>query len=110
MEKKKPRQRLINTDSIEELSKFWDTHDLTDFQQDLEEVDEPVFVRAKGTSLNIDLQPSEAQHLKRIARSEGVQETAVLRQWIVERLHQSSQTGQPPNRALEPKMRKTRRG
>ena len=31
------KQKLPDTDSIEELAKFWDTHDLTDFKDDLEE-------------------------------------------------------------------------
>ena len=92
------RQKLPNTDSIEELAKFWDSHDLTDFEEDLEEAGEPVFVRAKGTSLSIDLQPAEAQHLKEIARSKGVKETTVLRQWILERLYESSWTGRAPNK------------
>ena len=90
MEKTMRKQKLPNTDSVETLAKFWDTHDLTDFEEGLEEVGEPVFVRAKGTSLSIDLQPTEARHLKRIARSKGVKETTVLRQWILERLHESS--------------------
>ena len=33
------------TDSIRELARFWDTHDLTDFEGALEEVPEPVFDR-----------------------------------------------------------------
>ncbi len=103
------RQKLPKTDSVEELARFWDTHDLTDFEEDLEEVAEPVFVRAQGASLSIALQPTEAQHLKRIARTKGVKETTVLRQWISERLHESSRTGRPPNQALPPPSRKTRR-
>ena len=87
------RQKLPNTDSIEELASFWDAHDLTDFEEELEEAAEPVFVRAKGTSLSIDLRPAEAQNLKRIARSKGVKETTVLRRWILERLQEFSQTG-----------------
>ena len=98
---------MPNTDSIEELAKFWDAHDLTDFEEDLEEAAEPVFVRAKGTSLSIDLQPTEVRRLKKIARSKGVQETTVLRQWIIERLRESS--GQPPRKAL-PTTSKARRG
>jgi hypothetical protein len=90
MEKTMKRPRLPNTDSIQELAKFWDTHDLTDFEQVLEEVGEPVFVRAKGTSLSIDLPPREVQRVKKIARSKGVNETTVLREWILERLHESS--------------------
>jgi predicted DNA binding CopG/RHH family protein len=90
MEKTMKRPRLPNTDSIQELAKFWDTHDLTDFEQVLEDVGEPVFVRAKGTSLSIDLPPREVQRVKKIARSKGVNETTVLREWILERLHESS--------------------
>lgn len=33
-------------DSIEELAKFWDTHDITKFEAELEEVEKPVFDRA----------------------------------------------------------------
>jgi len=40
-------QRIANTDSIEELARFWDTHDLTDFQAELQEVRTPVFSRRK---------------------------------------------------------------
>ena len=38
-------QQPPETDSIEELAQFWDTHDLTDFEDQLEEVKEPVFER-----------------------------------------------------------------
>ncbi|HLG15697.1 MAG TPA: hypothetical protein VJH03_14520 [Blastocatellia bacterium] len=34
---------IPNTDSIEELARFWDTHDLAHFEDELEEVTEPVF-------------------------------------------------------------------
>ena len=37
------REKLPQIDSIEELAHFWDTHDLTTFEDDLEEVVEPVF-------------------------------------------------------------------
>jgi hypothetical protein len=101
MEKTIIRQKLPNTDSIEELARFWDTHDLTDFEEDLEEVGEPVFVRTKGTSLSIDLQPAEAHHLTKIARSKGVKETSIVRQ--------SQGTGRQPNEASQRTAQKTRR-
>ncbi len=37
--------KIPNSDSIEDLAEFWDTHDLTDFEDELEEVDSPVFDR-----------------------------------------------------------------
>ena len=43
-------QQIPDTDSIEELARFWDTHDLTDFEDQLEEVSGPVFVRGKSPS------------------------------------------------------------
>jgi hypothetical protein len=95
-------------DSIEELARFWDTHDLTDFEGNLEEVRQPVFVRAKGTVLTVSLKASEAQRLKRIASSEGLKDTALLRKWIVERLHDVSGLGgsrkpkQSPRSAAKP--------
>ncbi len=40
-------RRIPDTDSIEELARFWDTHDLTDFQDQLEEVATPVFEKRR---------------------------------------------------------------
>jgi hypothetical protein len=37
--------KAAEADSIEELARFWDTHDLTNFADQLEEVTEPVFRR-----------------------------------------------------------------
>jgi len=110
MEKTIRRPGLPNTDSVAELADFWDHHDLTDFEDDLEEVNEPVFVRAKGASVRIELEPAEAQHLKKIARFKGVRETAVLRQWILEGLHEPSPIRRPRNKALHPPARKPRHG
>ena len=39
------RKRILQTDSIQGLADFWDKNDLTDFDDELEEVDEPVFER-----------------------------------------------------------------
>ena len=35
------QSKLPRTDSIQELAEFWDTHDLTGFDEELEEVAEP---------------------------------------------------------------------
>jgi hypothetical protein len=75
-------QPIPETDSIEELAAFWDTLTLTGFEDQLEEVAEPIFVRGKPSIVEISLKPSEIQKLKRIARSEGIEEASLLRQWI----------------------------
>jgi hypothetical protein len=35
------------TDSIQELAAFWQQHDVTDFEDELKEVAQPVFQRAR---------------------------------------------------------------
>lgn len=101
-------KRIPDTDSIEELAKFWDTHDLTDFEVQLEEVRRPVFKRLKESTVAIDLTPEEAKDLKRLADSEGTQEATLVRTWIRQMLRESS-LRKPPNKPLQPPAQKTRR-
>ena len=51
------RTKIPQTDSIQELADFWDTHDLTDFEDELEEVSESVF--KLETKPLIPLEPGE---------------------------------------------------
>ena len=45
-------EKIPQTDSILELAEFWDTHDLTNFEDQLEEVIEPIFLaRNHGANL-----------------------------------------------------------
>ena len=76
--------KIPQTDSIEELARFWDTHDLTDFEDELEEVHEPVFERE--TTVTVRLQPEEAQAVKRMAQSKGVADADLIRQWVQQML------------------------
>ena len=61
---------LPKTDSISELARFWDTHDLGDFEEELEEVAEPVFVRSTG--LTVRLAPADARALQALASKQRV--------------------------------------
>ena len=83
-------QQIPNSDSIEELAEFWDTHDLTDFEDQLEEVGEPVFVRGDSAIISIRLRSDDLQLLRRIAKAEGIREASLLRRWVRERLRKSS--------------------
>jgi predicted DNA binding CopG/RHH family protein len=77
-------QQIPQTDSISELARFWDTHDLTEFENQLEEVMEPVFERE--TAVTIHLLPEEAKAIKKIASSQGVPDTDLIYQWVREKL------------------------
>ena len=77
--------KIPQTDSIQQLAEFWDTHDVTDFQDELEEVAEPVFQRR--AMLTIPLQPEEMDAIKEIAQSKGVVSADLIRQWVIEKIH-----------------------
>ncbi len=78
-------ERLPRTDSIEELARFWNAHDLTEFDGEIEEVSEPVFERE--TRICVHLDSTEAQAMHEAARSKGVADSEIIRQWVVERIH-----------------------
>ena len=81
--------KIPQIDSIEELARFWDTHDLTEFEEELEEVSEPVFERKPETVIPLHLHPQELEAVKRVAQARGVEETALLREWVLEKLRSS---------------------
>jgi hypothetical protein len=76
--------KIPETDSIRELAEFWDTHDVTDFDAQLEEVTEPVFVRSAVT---VPLSAEERRALRKIAASRGVDEAFLVHEWVQEKLH-----------------------
>ena len=78
--------KMPHTDSIEELAQFWDTHDLTDLEEELEEVEDKVFERRPETVVSLHLQPQEAEAVRRVAKARGVEEAALLREWVLEKL------------------------
>jgi len=78
--------RIPQTDSISELAQFWDTHDLTDFEDVLEEVKERVFERQTGTIVPVPLCPDEAEAVRRIARSRGMDDKTLIHEWVIEKL------------------------
>ena len=80
-------QRIPKTDSIEELARFWDAHDVTDFEEELEEVTESAFAR-RGYQVTIRLEERESETVRRIASARGVEEAALIEEWIRERLTQ----------------------
>ena len=76
--------KLPKTDSIQEFAEFWDSHDLTDFEDELEEVTEPVFVREKPIKLH--LKPEEAAAVQKLALAKGVSREDLIRSWVVQQI------------------------
>ena len=82
------RQKIPQIDSIQELAAFWDTHDLTEFEDELEVVGGTVFER-QPELVAVPLQPTEVEAVKRIANSRGIGYDALIREWVIEKLHTS---------------------
>ena len=80
----KPK-KIPQTDSIRELAEFWDTHDLTDFEDELEEVRKPVF----QPGATVPLTPRDAKVVNAIAKARGISPRALIQKWISERIEES---------------------
>jgi hypothetical protein len=78
------KENIPQTDSIEQLAEFWDTHDLTDFEDELEEAAQPAFER--GMVVRLFLPKNEAEAVEKIAKSKGVGFAEIIHQWITERV------------------------
>jgi hypothetical protein len=79
--------KIPETDSIRELAEFWGAHDVTEFSDELVEVAEPVFARRLAKGVTVPLSAGELKALRDLAASRGVDEAALIRSWVQERLH-----------------------
>ena len=76
--------KIPQTDSIQELAQFWDKHDLTDFEGELEEVSEPVFEKDRVIPLHLHSQ--DAETLRQFAQAKGIAAEELVREWVIEKL------------------------
>ena len=76
---------IPQTDSIQELAHFWDTYDLTDFEDELEEVSESVF----DSIVSVQLAPEEFEVIETLAKAHGISPANLIREWVVERIDQT---------------------
>lgn len=81
-------KKIPQTNSIEKLAQFWDLHDLTDFEDELEEVHEPVFQHA----VTIPLTPEDAAAVKILAKARGMSPRALIQEWVAESIASVSLT------------------
>jgi predicted DNA binding CopG/RHH family protein len=84
MEKPITDPKIPNTDSIAELAQFWQAHDLTDFENQLEEVTETVFERKE--MMVIPLASQEVEAIQKIAKAQGIDLVELIRGWVLEKI------------------------
>ena len=76
--------KIPATDSIHQLAEFWQHHDVTDFDDELEEVSEAVFQRAH--IVGVPLTQGEHQAVRDAAAHRGLDEAALIHEWVKEKL------------------------
>lgn len=89
--------KIPEFNSIKEEAAFWDTHDITDYLDELEVV-EGVYQPKEGetkTVMTIRIAPSLKEEVQKVARSYDISTSSLVRLWIVEKLRslQGEQVG-----------------
>ena len=75
---------IPQTDSVQALAEFWDIHDVTDFANDLAEMNESVF--EPGVVVQIHLQPLEMEAVQQVAQAQGINYQELIRGWVLEKV------------------------
>jgi hypothetical protein len=85
MPSKKKISKIPKFKTYEEEALFWDTHSSEDFPEEFEivqvQVRRPLRIR-----IAVPLEKSTVKELERISKEQGVEPTALARQWITERV------------------------
>ncbi len=97
------KSKLPKIDSIEKLAEFWDTHDLADFEDELEEVAEPVFV--PGRAIKVHLKSGEAEAVRQMAQAKGVSPPELIRVWVLEEITRRNNGRRASTRSRKPRRR-----
>lgn len=77
--------------SLDEIAHFWDTHNVTDYEDETEDVD-IVFEldKPREETLILRIQRSIKERLEKVARSKGLNVSTLARMWLMEKLSQSN--------------------
>jgi glutathione S-transferase len=85
-----PKSRIPIFANREEEAAFWDTHDITDYLDELKPVTmraaQPVQVRNLSANVQVRFDEETDKKLEEQARTRGVKKATLLRMWILERL------------------------
>jgi len=83
----KKKTRIPEFKTYEEEANFWDTHSVTDFEDETEDV-EIIFElnKPRDETLVVRLQKDFKEKLEKFARSKGLNVSTLARMWLMEKL------------------------
>jgi predicted DNA binding CopG/RHH family protein len=84
--KQKKRLPDMTKWSDEKIAEFWDTHDSTDYLDQMEEIEVEITIPQDFRVISLRLETEDIIRAKRLARRKGIPYTVLLRMWIKEKL------------------------
>lgn len=88
MKKKKFKFPNFDKMSYEEEAKWWDSHDFTEFWDELDDVKIIVDLeKPKEETLILRLQKETKEKLEKEAKKKGINVSSLARLWLTQRLH-----------------------
>ena len=92
------KSRIPTFKTVEEEAVFWDTHDLAEFEDELEEVRDVRFVKARPKkAITVRLEEDTLAALTQKAQELGVGPSTLARMWIREHLSRPEGPHSPPH-------------
>ncbi len=83
----KKKSRIPKFKNYTDEAKFWDTHNVTDFEDETKEVD-IVFEldKPRDETLILRVQKEIKDRLEKVARNKGLNVSTLARMWLMEKL------------------------
>lgn len=85
------KSRIPEFKTIKEEARWWDTHDIADYLDELKPV-EVHFAKNLSRGLTIRLDSNTLTKLRKQAKEKGIGPTTLIRMWVLERLHKHPNT------------------
>lgn len=80
------KNKIPEFKSIQEEANFWDTHDITDFLDEIKPIKAVYTPSEKKEVMAIRMAPSLKKQIEEIARGYDISSSSLIRMWIVDRL------------------------
>jgi hypothetical protein len=84
------KMKIPEFKTIDEMARFWDSHDITEFEDQLIEVKEPIFEKMKNRIISFKLDSKQYEKLKKIADQKKLNTISLVSQWVTKQIEVES--------------------
>ncbi len=91
------QEKLPEFESVDEEVEFWENHDVTDFLDELEDLNDVEYKQGKDRVVSVRLPQGLVGKLKAYAKSQDIPYTTLIRRWIVDSFRQKVSTSDSGN-------------